>query len=169
MSILVTGGCGLIGSILTRMLAEKGNKVWVLDRAKIIQRFSGIEDRVTFLETDLGNFSKVLEAVKESAPNVIFHLGAMLSAPSNADPPSAFSSNVCGTFHVLEAARLFDVPKVIFTSSRGTYGLDIQKAVIDDFTLQRPDSMYGATKVFGELLGRLTNVRLKSSVWLIRR
>jgi threonine 3-dehydrogenase len=92
--------------------------------------------------------------VKESAPQVIFHLGGMLSLPSNADPQSAYATNVAGTYHVLEAARLFQIPKVIFTSTIATYGLDIQKEVIDDFTLQRPITMYGATKVFGELLGR---------------
>ena len=159
MSILVTGGCGLIGSILARMLVEKGIQVTVLDKWRIPQRFLGIENRVKILQVDLGNFSKVLEAVKESAPRVIYHLGGMLSAPSNADPQASFSSNVCGTFHVLEAARLFDVPKVIFSSTRGTYGLDIQEPVIDDFTLQRPDSMYGATKVFAELLGRFYRKR----------
>ena len=154
MSILVTGGSGLIGSTLTRMLAEKGEKVWVFDKWIVHQRFAGIEDRVQTLQGDLGNFSKVLEAVQESGAKVIYHLGGMLSLPSNADPQSSFSSNVAGTYHVLEAARLFHVPKVLFTSTIATYGLDIQKPVIDDYTLQRPITMYGSTKVFAELLGR---------------
>ena len=154
MAILVTGGSGLVGAILTRFLAEKGEQVWVFDKWKGTQRFLGIEDRVRITQGDLGNFSKVLETVKASAPRVIYHLGGMLSLPCNADPQSAFSSNVAGTYHVLEAARLFNVPKVIFSSTRGTYGLDIQTPVIDDFTLQRPETMYGSTKVFAELLGR---------------
>ena len=154
MAILVTGGSGLVGAILTRFLVEKGELVWIFDKWKGVQRFLGIEDRVKIIQGDLGNFSKVLETVKASAPQVIYHLGGMLSLPCNADPQSAFSSNVAGTYHVLEAARLFNVPKVIFSSTRGTYGLDIQKSVIDDFTLQRPVTMYGTTKVFAELLGR---------------
>ena len=44
-------------------------------------------------------------------------------------------TNVLGTFHVLEAARLFEVPQVLFSSSIGTYGLDIQGNVIDDYAL----------------------------------
>jgi len=54
--------------------------------------------------------------------------------------------------HVLEAARLFNVEKVVFTSSVGTYGLGLPP-VITDNTLQRPTSMYGCGKVYCELLG----------------
>ena len=154
MAVLITGGYGLIGSELARMLVNKGETVWVLDKWIAPQLFSGMEEKVTSIQADLGNFARILEAVKESSPRVIFHLGGMLSYPSNADPQSAFSTNVAGTYHVLEAARLFNVPKVIFTSTIATYGLDLQKPVIDDFTLQRPVTMYGSTKVFGELLGR---------------
>jgi threonine 3-dehydrogenase len=154
MSILVTGGYGLIGSALTRMLVERGEKVSVLDQHVLPGRFSGLAEKVKTYQADLGNFSKVLEAVKESSPRVILHLGAMLSLPSNADPQASFSTNVAGTYHVLEAARLFQVPKVLFPSTVATYGLDITGGVIDDLTLQRPITMYGSTKVFAELLGR---------------
>jgi threonine 3-dehydrogenase len=58
-----------------------------------------------------------------------------------------------GTFHVLEAARLFDVSQVVFSSTLGTYGLDNRAEVIDDYTLQRPLLFYGATKVFCEHMG----------------
>lgn len=154
MSILVTGGCGLVGSTLTRLLVEQGEQVSIFDKWIATQRLSGIEDRVKIIQGDLANFSHVLEAVKMSAPRAIFHLGGMLSLPSNADPQSSFHTNVAGTFHVLEAARLFHVERVIFTSTTATYGLDILGSVIDDLTLQRPTTMYGSTKVFGELLGR---------------
>jgi nucleoside-diphosphate-sugar epimerase len=154
MAVLITGGYGLIGSTLARMLVEKGEKVWAFDKFTPPQRFQGVANSIKTIPGDLANLSKVMEAVKESAPQVIFHLGGMLSLPANADPQSAYATNVAGTYHVLEAARLFQVPKVIFTSTIATYGLDIQKDVIDDFTLQRPLTMYGATKVFGELLGR---------------
>jgi threonine 3-dehydrogenase len=159
MSVLITGGYGLIGSQLARMLVEKGEKVTIFDKWTPPQRFAGIADRITTVQGDLANLPKVLEAVKGTAPQVIFQLGGMLSLPSNADPQSAYSTNVAGTFHVLEAARLFQVPKVIFASTIATYGLDIQAPVIDDYTLQRPITMYGATKVFGELLGRFYRTR----------
>ena len=54
---------------------------------------------------------------------------------------------------MLEAAKLFDVAQVIYTSTLGTYGLDIKENVINDYTLQRPLLFYGATKVFSEHMG----------------
>lgn len=58
-----------------------------------------------------------------------------------------------GTFHILEAARLFNVPQVLFSSTIGTYGYDIREETVDDYTLQRPQLFYGATKTFGENMG----------------
>ena len=159
MSVLITGGCGMIGSMMARMLVERGEQVWIFDRQGPGSRMSGIEDRVRIIRGELGNFSHVLEAVKESTPRAVFHLGAMLSIPANDDPPAAFSANVEGTFHVLEAARLFGAARVIFTSSMATYGIDIRGKAIDDGTLQRPTTLYGTTKLFGELLGRFYRTR----------
>jgi threonine 3-dehydrogenase len=70
-----------------------------------------------------------------------------------ADPPGAMRANALGTFHVLEAARLFDVPLVVFTSSIGTYGPGLPAGPFTNATLQRPHLLYGATKLFGEHLG----------------
>lgn len=102
---------------------------------------------------DLGNFSHVLSVVKAHRPKVIYHLGGMLSVPSDADNAASFRANAMGTFHVLEAARLFEVPQVLFSSTIGTYGLDIREGVISDYTLQRPQLFYGCTKVFGKDMG----------------
>lgn len=159
MAVLITGGYGLIGSTLARMLVAGGEEVWAFDKFTPANRFQGMAGSLRTLSGDLGNFSKVAEAVKESAPRTIFHVGGMLSLPCNNDPQSAYSTNVAGTYHVLEAARLFKVPRVIFTSTIATFGLDIRGGVIDDFTLQRPITMYGTTKVFGELLGRFYRTR----------
>jgi nucleoside-diphosphate-sugar epimerase len=159
MSVLITGGSGLIGSTLARMLAARGEMVWVFDRAVVPERFSGIEDEVKTIRGELECFSHVLDAAKQAKPRVIYHLGAMLSIPANADPPAAFATNVEGTFHVLEAARLLEVEHVRFTSTTATYGLDIEGRSIGDRTLQRPATLYGTTKVFGELMGRFYRTR----------
>jgi threonine 3-dehydrogenase len=77
----------------------------------------------------------------------------MLSVPSEAEPSASFSANAMGTFHILEAARLFNVPQVMFSSTVATYGIDIVENEIADHTLQRPLLFYGATKVFSEHMG----------------
>jgi threonine 3-dehydrogenase len=154
MATLVTGGTGFIGVEVVRCLLDRGEtRPVVFSRNPSLTRLDDVADRVEVIRGDLGNFSHVLHAVKQAKPRVIYHLGAMLSVPSEADPAAALQANAMGTFHVLEAARLFEVPQVLFSSSIGVYGLDIQDTVISDTTLQRPQLFYGATKVFGEHMG----------------
>jgi len=61
--------------------------------------------------------------------------------------------NVLGTFYILEAARLFEVSQVLFSSTAATYASDIPEKTINDYTLQRPQFFYGATKLFSEHMG----------------
>jgi nucleoside-diphosphate-sugar epimerase len=154
MAILVTGGTGFIGAEVVRILLKEGEKkVVVFHVSPSTKRLDDVADQVEVVRGDLGNFSHVSNAVQMTKPSVIFHLGGMLSVPSDADPAAAMQANVLGTFHVLEAARLYEVPQVVFSSSIGTYGLDIRENVINDYTLQRPEIFYGATKVFCEHMG----------------
>jgi nucleoside-diphosphate-sugar epimerase len=154
MSTLVTGGTGFIGAQVVRILLEKGEKgIAVFDINPSTKLLDDVADQVEVVRGDLGNFSHVLSIVKTHRPKVIYHLGGMLSVPSDADNAASFRANAMGTFHVLEAARLFEVPQVLFSSTLATYGLDIREDTIDDYTLQRPQLFYGATKVFCELMG----------------
>ena len=155
MGVMVTGATGFIGAGLVRLLTEQGEEnIVAFHRNPAKKNLYDLEDRISLIQGDLGVFSHVLEAVRKHRPRIIYHLGAMITAFSNADPPGSFHANVAGTFHVLEAARLFDVQQVLFASSIGTYGLDVQTETIDDYTIQRPTSIYGVAKVFGEGLGR---------------
>ena len=77
----------------------------------------------------------------------------MLSIPSEMNPWGAFQVSVVGTMNVLEAARLFGVKRMVFASSDATYGLGATDVITDE-TIQRPITIYGANKLYGELLGR---------------
>ncbi len=154
MTVLITGGTGFIGAEVVRLLLKGGEQRPVVFHVSgNTRRLDDVADQVELVRGDLGNFSHILDVVKKVKPSVIYHLGGMLSVPSDADPAAAIHTNALGTFHVLEAARLFDVPQVLFSSSISTYGLDIQEEVIDDGTIQRPLLFYGATKVFCEHMG----------------
>lgn len=154
MSVLITGGTGFIGASLTRLLlSRQASDVTVFDINPSTQRLDDIASQVNIRQGDLGNFSQVLNAVRRSQPKVIYHLGGMLSVPSERDPQGAFQANAMGTYHVLEAARILNVPQVIFSSSIGTYGYGISDDSMNDLTLQRPVLFYGACKVFGEHMG----------------
>ena len=154
MTVLITGGTGFIGAEVVRILLARGEQRPVVFHVSAnTQRLGDVLDQVELIRGDLGNFNHILDVVKKVKPSVIYHLGATLSVPSEADPSSAIYTNAMGTVHVLEAARLFDVPQVLFSSSIGTYGFDIKGDVVDDSTIQRPILMYGVTKAFGEHLG----------------
>ncbi|GAI37855.1 unnamed protein product, partial [marine sediment metagenome] len=137
MAKLVTGGSGFIGSYLVRELVRRGEEVVVFDWSRG-GRISDIEDRIKVAQGDISDWSQVMNAVKENHVDCIYHLAAMLSLPSEANPWASFRVNVLGSMNILEAARLFDVNTVVFASSMATYGLGIEKPVITDTTLQRP-------------------------------
>ena len=152
---LITGGTGFIGSCLAKTLLEQGRDVATLDikaTSPMLQPFAG---KWRHFQGNLGNLGEVLTAVSEARPETIYHLGGMLSMPSEQNPQASFQTNMVGTYNLLEAARLFGVRQVIYSSTNGTFGLDLQGLdVIDDNTLQRPFTIYGVGKLFGELIGR---------------
>lgn len=154
MTILITGGTGFIGAEVVRLLLATGEKKPVVfDINPALHRLDDVAEHTEVVRGDLGNFSHVLDVVKAVRPTVIYHLGGMLSVPSDADPTAALRTNALGTFHILEAARLFGVSQVLFSSTIATYARDIQDEVITDYTLQRPQLFYGVTKVFCEHMG----------------
>jgi len=151
MTVLITGGSGFIGLELSRLLLEKGYRVVLFDLASPEQTKRGGE-APPFVRGTIADWAQVCQVVNEWKVDHVFHLGAMLSAQCEANPWAAVQVNALGTYHILEASRLFGVKKVVFTSSMGTYGY-IPGGLVSDDTLQRPPIMYGVTKVFGELLG----------------
>ena len=156
MAILITGGTGFVGAHVARLLIhEQEQDITIFDINPSTEFIDDIVEKVTVVRGDLGNYSHVLNVVSSCKPTTIFHLGGMLSVPSEADHAASFRANAMGTFHVLEAARLFGVEQVIFSSSLTTYGLDMEEGIaVDDYSLQRPQLFYGTTKVFSELMGQ---------------
>lgn len=153
MARLITGGSGLVGAELAHMLVARGEKVVVFDVAKSY-RLDDIADRITFVRGDLGDWPEVFNAIKDNGITHIYHMGAMLTGDSEANPWGSFRSNVMGTYNVLEAARLLGVQKMMFTSSIGTFG-ETQEDVLSDVSLQRPRDFYGVGKLYCEGLGRM--------------
>lgn len=151
MRIVVTGGTGFVGAHLARTLAARGDQVTCLDVAPGSPLLEDVEN-VEVVRCDVGWWPELVHAVQEAMPEVIFHSAGILSAFAEERPHAAYRVNATGTLNVLEAARILgDVP-VVFTSTIATYGPGVGETV-DERTQQRPTTMYGVTKVFGELLG----------------
>lgn len=156
MTKLITGGTGYIGAELARILVERGEKVVLFDIVINSHRIADIEQELEIVRGDLGNYSEVFNAVRDYKIDEIYHLGSMLTYMSELNPWASFQTNVVGTYNVLEAARLFNIRKMMFTSTLGTYGLLLDE-VLTDTSLQRPVTLYGCGKLYGEGLGRFYN------------
>ncbi len=151
MAILITGGAGFIGAQLAREFLKRGEEIVIFDKVIPDSLFAS-EKKVTKINGDITNWPEVLNAVQQHRVETVFHLAAILSAVSEANPWASVNINALGTFYVLEAARLFQVKKVLYTSSMGTYTVT-QDTIVTEETRQRPTLIYGVTKVFSELLG----------------
>jgi threonine 3-dehydrogenase len=153
MKALITGGCGLIGSELARWLISKGQRPVLLDIAPPGWRLHGVEDAFDFVRGTFTDRKGLRETISAHGVDTVFHLGGMLSLPSEESPEQAVQVNAVGTLDILETAGSENVERVIFGSSIAVYGLDLPDAPVDDRCLQRPTGIYGICKSFSEQLG----------------
>jgi nucleoside-diphosphate-sugar epimerase len=149
--ILVTGCLGQIGTELVTKLRE----VYGVDNvvASDIRRPEGnpIVEGGIFEILDVTDPKAFLEVAKKHNVDTIMHLAALLSAVAEAKPQLAWDINMGGLVNALEAARELNCS--FFTpSSIGAFGPDTPKNNTPQDTIQRPKTMYGVTKVSGELL-----------------
>lgn len=139
-----------MGAHLARALAVRGDDVTCLDIAPPSALLADVED-VDSRRCDIGWWPELMHAIKDVRPGVVFHTAGILSAFAEERPHAAYRANATGTLNVLEAALAMGA-SVVFTSTIATYGPGVG-ATVDEGTQQRPTTMYGVSKVFGELLG----------------
>lgn len=148
--ILVTGGCGFIGSHLAEKLVELGADVTILDNLSTghEHNISTIADKITFIQGDIRNFETCLAATQDK--KIIFHLAAFVSVPGSTENPyKCHEINVTGTQNLLEAARINNVSRFIFSSTCAIYGESSEQCTE---TIQpNPISPYGFSKLMGEI------------------
>ncbi len=160
MRILVTGGAGFIGSHLVEKLLAVGHEVVVLDdfndfydpRIKHAN-IAGFAKDVSVCHVDLRESDSVRAVFHREKVDAIAHLAARAGVrPSIQQPRLYYDTNVVGTLHLLEAARVTGVQRFIFASSSSVYGASKAVPFSEDQHLIQTLSPYGATKVAGEFL-----------------
>jgi nucleoside-diphosphate-sugar epimerase len=151
-AILVTGAAGQIGSELVAALRQKHGAASVI--ATDIRIPSGTRAVASgpFEPLDCTDPNQVQDAVRRHGITAIYHLAALLSAVAEEKPQAAWSLNIGGLYTVLETARQ-NRCAVFFPSSIGAFGPTTPRDRTPQDTLQRPITMYGITKVTGEMLG----------------
>jgi len=156
MRVLVTGGAGFIGRhLVARLVRDSSRSVIVLDNL-YRGRLADLRDsweRIAFVEGDVRDRS-TLAGVMQGC-DLVYHLAAQSNVlGASQDLEYSFSSNVTGTFNVLQAARKEGIRRLVFTSSREVYG-DPQRLPVSESDPLNPKNAYGASKVSGEIYCRL--------------
>lgn len=149
--ILVTGATGQIGSELVPALRSRhGNEnvvVGVHRRPATGELLDGPNENV-----DVTDRSSIDRVVENYDIDTIYHMAAILSAAGEKNPWLAWDVNMNGTYHVLEAAREKDMFRVFVPSSIAAFGPETPRENTPQETVLKPRTMYGLTKVAGELL-----------------
>ncbi len=153
--ILVTGAFGQIGSELTPALRELHGPDHVVAsdiRMRTVSNSGGDEAAQGLFEhVDCTRPHLLHETVRRHDIGTIYHLAALLSAIAEEKPQIAWAVNMGGLYNVLEVARQYDCA-VFFPSSIGAFGPSTPREKTPQVTIQRPTTMYGVTKVSGELM-----------------
>ena len=168
--VLVTGGAGFIGSHVVEALLQGSNHVIVLDNFNDFYssniKKKNIEDIknkfsknccLEIINVDIRNIDKEnIPFVTQLEIDTIIHLAAMPGVFSSIQMPHLYHDvNVKGTLNILELAKSYHIPKVIFASSSSVYGINPNVPWKETESVEAPISPYAATKVSGELLGNV--------------
>ncbi len=151
-NILITGALGQIGGELTlKLRANYGDSNVIASSRRKKEGFENVLNSGIFEIVDINNAQRIAEVVKKYEIDTIFNLAAILSAAGEKNPSAAWQVNLNGLYNVLEVAR--EMNCAVFTpSSIAVFGPDTPKDETPQVTIQRPNTMYGVTKVSGELL-----------------
>jgi len=149
--ILVTGATGQIGSELVPAMRARFGKDNVVVGVHSRPPSGDLEDG-PYVKVDVARKGTVEEAVREYGVDTIYHMAAILSAAGERDPWLAWDVNMNGTYNVLEVARERKLRQVFCPSSIAAFGPETPRMNTPQETVLKPRTMYGVTKVAGELL-----------------
>lgn len=155
-TILVTGGCGFIGSHFISILDPKKYKVIIVDNLcnsdkstiKKIKKINNIA--IKFYDIDLKQKNKIFDIFRKNSIDIVVHFAGLKAvAESLNNPLDYFENNVTGSINLFQAMDVYDVKQIIFSSSATVYGLQIKQPVSEEQTTQ-PINPYGQTKLIIE-------------------
>lgn len=150
-TILVTGATGQIGSELTMALREVYGADNIVAAGHRREPAADLRESGPYCPLDIRDTAALRQAVREYRIDTIFHLVALLSAAAERQPQLAWEVNMGGLNNVLETARESRLA-VFFPSSIGVFGPGTPQENTPQVTIQRPTTLYGITKLAGELL-----------------
>jgi nucleoside-diphosphate-sugar epimerase len=152
MKIVVTGGAGYLGSMVTAKLLQTGHNVTVVDKLTYGGRgllAYGGESRFRLAHADVRRLDHLVDAFRGA--QVVVHLAAVVGEPACAiDEPQARHTNVDGTLTALAAAQQCEVKQFIFSSTCSNYGISSADSLADESSPLQPLSEYARSKIAAE-------------------
>ena len=161
-NILIFGGCGFLGSWITKSLLKKNLKITIFDlriKTELLKHLIGDKfNNIDFIEGDITDFEGVLKATKDM--DYILNLAGLMTPDCSSNPSLGAEVNIKGSINVFEAIKRNNIKFLIYTSSGGVYGNE-------DKYNPFPETHYGAFKLAVEGIARAYfNESLISSVGL---
>ena len=160
MKVLVTGGCGYVGSNIVAALGDNGYTIGILDNlatapVEMVEDLRAkVDAKLTFFETDVTHIEALKSAVKAFSPDIVIHCAGLKSiADSWQDPLAYFDVNVSGTINLLKAMDYAGCGRLIFSSSATVYGDPEFLPITEDHPLA-PINPYGRSKLIAEEIMR---------------
>lgn len=150
MKILVTGGCGFIGSHVTDAYIEHGYKVIVADLVST-NNLHYVNKSAEYVQIDLTDSEAVDKLIQKEKPNCINHHAANISlARSIEEPLFDAKNNITAIINILESMKRHGIPKIVFASSGGALYSHSSQLPFTEKSAEQPVSPYGASKLCAE-------------------
>jgi UDP-glucose 4-epimerase len=160
MNILITGGMGVIGSMVVHRFVQEGYRPVIMARHLDKNLIHLIEDKVDIELGDVLDLPRILSIIQSHQITHIIHTAALIGELSHQNPPQSININVIGTLNILEAARFMKVQRVVYTSAKGVYGnitgeygYPTYKPLTEDYP-KNPVRIYESAKLMSEHMGQ---------------
>ena len=158
MKVLVTGGCGYIGSHTTTLLLKENIDVVIIDnlsnsKIDVLDKIREITGKsVTFYQEDLCNLDKVRSIFEKEKIDAIIHFAGLKAVGESVSKPLLYyQTNLISTMNLLTCMKEFSVKKLVFSSSATVYGNPSSLPILEDFPLSATNP-YGQTKLMIETI-----------------